>query len=176
MMTNEDAVRQKLWDLIKRHRFAMMTTLEEGGALHSRPMTTIERGYDGSLWFFAKADADAVSAVAVHEQVCLSYADAPAKDFVCVAGPASIVTDVAIKRQLWNADVQAWLPEGAESPLNVLLKIVPEHAEYWDSTSNTLVRLFTKAKALATGRAPRDSGEHRIVSMPGETSPRKSAV
>jgi general stress protein 26 len=175
-MTNDDDVRQKLWDLIKRHRFAMMTTLEEGGALHSRPMTTIERDYDGSLWFFAKVEADCVSAIAAHAQVCLSYADASAKDFVCVAGPAAIVTDVAVKKQLWNSDVQAWLPEGAESPLNVLLKISPEHAEYWDSTSNKLVQLFTKAKALATGRPPRESAEHRIVSMPGENTPRKSAV
>ncbi len=165
-MTNDDVARQKLWELIKRHRFAMLTTLETGGALHSRPMTTIERDYDGSLWFFVKSDAAAVSAVAAHAEVCLSYADPAAKDFVCVSGPAAIVTDVAIKKQMWSAEVQAWLPEGAESPLNLLLKVVPEHAEYWDSGSNKLVQLFSRAKALATGRAVRDGGEHRTVSLP----------
>jgi general stress protein 26 len=174
-MTSDDAVRQKLWDLIKRHRFAMMTTLEAGGVLRSRPMTTIEREYDGNLWFFVKADSTAVSAVAAHSQVCLSYAEPSAKDFVCVAGPTAIVTDVAIKKQLWNRDVQAWLPEGAESSLNVLLKVVPEHAEYWDSNSNKLVQLFTLAKALATGRTP-DSGEHRKVPLPAENKPQQSVV
>ena len=166
-MTEQDAARGKLWNMIQKYRFAMMTTVE-GEALRSRPMTTIDRDFDGSLWFFAKADSTAVLALREHAEVCLSYSDAGNFDFVCVAGPATVVTDVAKKVELWKPAVQAWFPEGAESPLNVLVKVTPNHAEFWDSKSNKLVQLFTLAKALVSGVPPHDIGEHRNVSMPGQ--------
>ena len=165
-MQQDDAAREKLWSMIKKYRFAMMTTREHDDALRSRPMTTIEREYDGSLWFFAKADSDAVVSVAAHPEICLSYSDSDNFDFVSVAGTAVVVVDVATKKELWKPAVQAWFPEGAESPLNVLLKVSADHAEYWDSKSNKLVQLFTLAKALATGKPPHDIGEHRNVPLP----------
>jgi general stress protein 26 len=157
--------REKLYSLIKKYRFAMLTT-NEGGALRSRPMTTIDRDFDGSLWFFAKADSATVTALGAHSGVCLSYSDSDNFDFVCVAGQASVVTDVAKKSELWKPAVQAWFPEGAESPLNVLIKVTPDHAEYWDSKSNKLTQLFSMAKALATGTPPNDMGEHQNVPLP----------
>jgi general stress protein 26 len=164
-MEHDDS-REKLWGMIKKYRFAMITTQESGDALRSRPMTTIERDFDGSLWFFAAADSTAVSALASHPEVCLSYSDSDNFDFVCVAGPAAVVTDIAKKKELWKPAVQAWFPEGADSPHNVLVKVTPDHAEYWDSKSNKLMQLFSVAKALATGRPPADIGEHRTVTMP----------
>ena len=160
----QQGARDKLWSLIKKYRFAMLTT-REGEALRSRPMTTIEHDFDGALWFFAKSDSAAVSALSAHAQVALSYSDAGNLDFVSVAGAATIITDVAKKKQLWHPAVQAWFPEGAESPENVLLKVAPDHAEYWDSKSNKLVQLFSMAMALATGAPPPDLGEHRTVAL-----------
>ena len=169
-MQQDDESRGKLWNMIKKYRFAMMATRETSGDLRSRPMTTIERDYDGSLWFFAKADSAAVQALRAHPEVCLSYSDSDAFDFVSVAGRGNIVTEVTKKKELWKPAVQAWFPEGAESPLNVLVKVTPDHAEYWDSKSNKLVQLFTLAKALATGTPPHDIGEHRDVPMPSQTA------
>jgi len=169
-MTDAESARGKLWAMIEEYRFAMLTTQESGAALRSRPMTTLKREFDGTLWFFAKADSAAVTSLSAHPQVCLSYSDSDNLDFVCVAGPAVAVTEVAKKRELWNPAVQAWFPEGAESPLNVLIKVTPDHAEYWDSKSNKLVQLFTLAKALATGTQPRDMGEHRNVPLPGSNA------
>jgi len=175
-MKQDDAAREKLWSMIKKYRFAMMTTQEAGEALRSRPMTTIDRDFDGSLWFFAKSDSAAATTLTAHPQVCLSYSDSAAFDFVCVAGPATRVTEAAKKRDLWTPAVQAWFPEGPDSPENVLVKVTPDHAEYWDSKSNRLVQLFTLAKALATGTPPRDIGEHRNVTMPAGEPAAKSAI
>ncbi len=165
-MADETAARAKLWRMIKKYRFAMLATHEAGHVLRSRPMTTIDRDFDGSLWFFAKADSAAVEAIALHPQVCLSYSDSDDFDFVCVAGPAAIVADAAKKQELWKPAVQAWFPEGPDSAENVLIKVSPDHAEYWDSKSNKLVQLFSLAKALATGIPPHDIGEHRQVPLP----------
>lgn len=167
--TNVDATR-KLWGMIERYRFAMLTTQEEGGGLRSRPMTTIDREFDGSLWYFAKAESAVVGAMKTHPQVCLTYSEPEKFEFVCVAGPGEIVTDVAKKKELWKPAVQAWFPEGPASPDNVLIKVIPDHAEYWDSTSSKLVQLFSMARAIATGTQPRAIGEHRTVPMAGHGS------
>lgn len=164
-MTNDtDDGRGKLRSMIKKHRFAMLTTRHED-ALRSRPMTTIDHAADDSLWFFAASDSTAAEELQQHAQVCLSYSDTSKPDFVSVSGDATVVSDVSKKRALWNKSVQAWFPEGAESPHVVLVEVRPQHAEYWDTDSNKLVQLFSYAKAAATGRPPRDLGEHREVPL-----------
>jgi len=164
-MTTDESARERLWSLVKKYRFAMLTTQEDGAVLRSRPMTTIEREYDGTLWFFAAADSAAVTALRAHDQVCLTYSDNDNFDFVTVSGSAEVVTDVVRKKELWKPAVQAWFPEGPDSGHNVLLKVTPDHAEYWDTKSNKLVQLFSLARALATGTVPRDIGEHRNVEL-----------
>jgi len=168
-MQAHDAALEKVWSMIKKHRFAMMTTQEFGETLRSRPMTTIDRDFDGSLWFFAKTDSTAVKSLETHPQVALSYSEPAEFDFVAVSGIAVVVSDVDKKKELWRPSVQAWFPEGAESPHNVLVKVVPNHAEYWDSKSNRLVQLFSMAKALATGVPPNEVGEHRAVTLPANS-------
>jgi general stress protein 26 len=169
-MTVDESAREKLWGLVKKYRYAMLTTQEAGEALRSRPMTTIEREYDGTLWFFAAADSTAATALGDHPQICLTYSNTDNFDFVTVSGSAEVITDVARKKALWQPAVQAWFPQGPDSAHNVLIKVTPEQAEYWDSKSNKLVQLFSIAKALATGTTPRDLGEHRSVPMPGAVS------
>jgi general stress protein 26 len=173
-MDDQHSGRGKLWGLIKKHKFAMMTTSHEGNALRSRPMTTIDRDFDDTLWFFARADSIVAGDLARQPQVCLSYAESSGPDFVCVAGPAEVVTDVAKKKDLWNASVDAWMPEGADSPAVVLLKVSPNHAEYWDSKSSKLVQLFSMAKALATGKPPEQVGEHRHIPIDAGKSSARS--
>jgi general stress protein 26 len=147
--------------LLKKHRFAMLTTIETNDMLHSRPMTTIERDFDGTLWFFAKSDSATAGALRAKSSLCASYSEPKDSEFVCVSGEGSLVEDAGKKRELWNKAVQAWFPEGPDSTSNLLIRLVPNHAEYWDSSSSKLVQLFSFAKALVTHRPPQDIGEHR---------------
>jgi general stress protein 26 len=150
--------------MVRHYKFAMMTTQESAGRLRSRPMTTMQQQYAGDLWFFAKADSAAVAAIRMHPEVSLSYGNAERADFVAVAGPARIERDVPQKKRLWSTAVQAYFPEGAESETVVLIQVVPDHGEYWDSNDNKLVQLFSMARAVATGTTP-DMGEHQVVEM-----------
>lgn len=162
---NEDGhARQKLWEMISRSRFAMFVTLEADRTLRGRPMTTIQDKFDDTLWFFAKADSDVVRAVQANPVVCLTYGNSNAADFVSVSGRATVVTDLNRKKELWNAAVQAWFPEGAESPGVVLLDVEALSGEYWDS-ENRLVRLFSMARALSTSTTPKNMGEHQKLAL-----------
>ena len=53
----------KLLDRIKDIRIAMMTTIENGTELHSRPMYTNTPDADGTLWFFTEQDSSKVAEV-----------------------------------------------------------------------------------------------------------------
>src|SRR5689334_18380270 len=88
---NFDASHKKLWEIIKDCRFAMLTTTDESGALRSRPMTTVQKEFGGTLWFFTPADAEPVQDIEAHENVCVSYADVEHNDFVSLSGTASLV-------------------------------------------------------------------------------------
>ena len=164
-MQSIQKARETLWGMIKSYRFAMLTTRERSDVLRSRPMTTVQQGFDGTLWFFAATESDAVRAIERYAQVSLSYGNSNESDFVCVAGPATIVEDVQCKQALWNPSVQAWFPQGPEADSVVLIKVRADHAEYWDSSHSKLVQLLCMVKAVATGTQPRHLGEHRKVSM-----------
>jgi general stress protein 26 len=163
-MADKDNPYDKLWGMIDKARFAMFTTLEADGVLRSRPMTTVQNLFDGTLWFFAKADAEVVRAVQRNPEVSLSYGNSTSADFVAVSGTAKIVTDVEKKRALWTAAVKAWFPEGPDSPSVVLIDVEAHHGEYWDSSAK-LVQLFSVARALAISEKPTGVGEHRQLAI-----------
>jgi len=47
---------KKLAGLIEGIKVAMLTTAAEDGTLRSRPMVTQPAEFDGTLWFFTRAD------------------------------------------------------------------------------------------------------------------------
>ena len=63
---------QKLDELIKNIRIAMLTTVEEDGSLRSRPMAAPQMAFQGELWFFTSADAPKVAASQQHRQATLT--------------------------------------------------------------------------------------------------------
>jgi general stress protein 26 len=162
-VADPQAQRAAFWDMIRQYRFAMFTTRDQGDVLRSRPMTTIQKDFDGQLCFFAPADSDVVKAVMRYAQVCLSYGNANESDFVCAAGPAEIDRNAEAKRRLWNSMVQAWFPQGPDADSVVLIRVRVDHAEYWDGRDNKLVQLISMLKAGASGKPPRNMGEHHTV-------------
>jgi general stress protein 26 len=156
---------EKLWDIIKSCRFAMLTTIEKDGSLRARPMTTVQKEFGGTLWFFAPADSDAIQAVEANEQVCVAYANADKADFVSLSGEASVVMETAIKEKLWSPMVQAWFPQGPASSEVALIKVDAANAEYWDSKSNKLVQLYSMAAAYVQGTTPKNIGDHRQLKL-----------
>lgn len=161
----EAANRERLWSLVKDMKFGMLTTSEEDGSLSSRPMTTQDAGYDGSIWFFAPDDGPLAHAIARNPRVNVSYAHPGDMRFVSVCGVAELVDDPARKRALWNPMAEAWFQGGPEHSHAALLRVEVRHAEYWEGSSSRMVQLFAVAKAAITGRPPVDLGEHVEVKL-----------
>lgn len=145
------AAAQELAKLIKDIDFAMMTTVDEDGTLRSRPMSTQKTPFDGELWFFTDANAPKVGEIAREHEVNLAYADPKSQRYVSVSGRAQLVNDPAKKRELWEPAHKIYFPNGPDDPNVALLRVTVSKAEYWESASNPVGRLFDFAKALVTG-------------------------
>ena len=154
---------KKLHDMVKDIRFAMLTTVEEDGTLRSRPMATQEFEFDGDLWFFTSADATKVNEVQHEHHVNVSYAEPKDQKYVSVSGTAQLIRDKAKIEELWNPLFKAWFPDGLEDPQLALLKVSVDKAEYWDSPSSKVVRLFGFAKALVTGKQIGNPGDNAKI-------------
>jgi general stress protein 26 len=143
---------KKLGELIEDIDIAMFTTVDDDGALRSRPMGTQQIEFDGDLWFFAGASSAKAHEVRRDKRVNISYAKPDEQRYVSVSGTAELVRDQAKIKELWNPIFKAWFPLGLEDPDLALLKIHVEQAEYWDAPSSKVVALIGFAKALVTGK------------------------
>ncbi len=155
---------EKLRELVRDIRFAMLTTVDESGFLRSRPMATQEMADDGTLWFFTGVDSPKVSE-AQDYPVNVALTEPKDNTYVSISGTAALVTDSAKIHELWKPQLTAWFPNGVDDPNVALLRITPTAAEYWDAPNNAIVHLFGLAKALITRQPASDVGEHEKISL-----------
>jgi general stress protein 26 len=154
--------RDKFKEKVKKVKFAMLTTIEEDGEIHTRPIATNEMEEDGSLWFFTKAHSAKVEEVKQDQRVGLSYSDPDGDTYVTASGTASVVRNRKKIEELWNPTLKAWFPKGLEDPDIALLKVMPDRAEYWDEAGGKLVTLFKIAGALLQGKKHRSSEHEKL--------------
>ena len=156
---------EKLRDLIKEIDFCMLTTVDESGDLHSRPMSSNgDIDEDGDIWFFTNASSHKVSEIEKLPKVNVSFADPDNQRYVSVSGTAQLVRDRAKIDELWRPQFKMWFPEGKDDPEVALLRVTLEKAEYWDSPSSTIGYALSFVSSLVTGKEP-DLGENRKVNL-----------
>jgi general stress protein 26 len=162
-MTQQNTDLEKVKEMVEDIRIAMMTTVDEGGHLVSRPMAVMQMDADGTLWFFTKKSSPKVNQIEHNEQqVNLSFADVGDASYVSISGIAQELDDQAKIDELWSPMAKPWFPEGKDDPQLTLLKVHTDMAEYWDSTSSRMIRLLEMARAAVTGDTYGE-GENRKV-------------
>jgi general stress protein 26 len=156
---------EKLRELVKDIDFCMLTTVDEGGDLHSRPMSSNgDIDPDGDIWFFTSASSHKVSEINRLPKVNVSFADPDNQRYISVSGTAQLVRDRAKIDELWRPEFKIWFPEGKDDPEVALLRVSLEKAEYWDSPSSTISYALSFVSSLVTGKQP-DMGENRKVNL-----------
>jgi general stress protein 26 len=152
---------QKLRELIKDIDFCMLTTIDERGDLHSRPMSSNgDIDSNGDIWFLTGASSHKVSEINDTPRVNLSFADVQNQHYVSITGRARLVRDRQKIDELWRPQFAIWFPDGRDDPNVALLRIRIEKAEYWDSPSSTISYALDFVSSLITGEAP-DNGDHK---------------
>ena len=158
---------ETLWELIKDIKFGMFTHRDRQGMLHAHPLTTQNKALDehAVLYFFVKTGSGIVAAIAAEPDVCVTYSDPGADNYVSVSGVARIDEDLAKKEALFSSMAKAWYPDGPTDATLTLLAVRLHHAEYWESDDGKMVQLFKIAKAAWSGDSPPDLGEHKTMRL-----------
>lgn len=153
---------QRVAELIKDFRFAMLTTRNAEGRLVAHPLTVQEAEFDGDLWFLVSRSASFVDDLRRDDRVGVSLSSNDS--WVSLSGTAELVDDPAKVRELWSPTVEAWFTDGPDDPDVGLLRFSAESAEYWDSPGGKIASLFSFVKAKVTGE-PYDA-ENEKVELP----------
>ncbi|MBD1392109.1 pyridoxamine 5'-phosphate oxidase family protein [Mucilaginibacter glaciei] len=153
-----------LQEKVKEVRTAMLTTYTAEHGFSSRPMGTADIDENGDIWFFTNEYSPKVSEISVENTVSLTYSDGANNTYLSIVAEATLVDDKAKMKALWNPFIQAFFPEGIDDPKITLLKMSPTDAEYWDSSSSSMVVLFNMLKAVVTGKQY-DEGKHGQIEL-----------
>jgi general stress protein 26 len=163
----ETGSREKLMDVLKTFRNAMLVTQANDGALRSRPMALLKVEESGDIWFISSHSSAKVDEIEAHAQVNVALQKERA--FLSLSGRASISRDRAKIDELWTEECKVYFPKGKEDPDIALIKVSPSEGEYWDNEGlNGLKFLLESVKAYITGTTPTvDQDQHGSVQMQG---------
>jgi general stress protein 26 len=165
--TRTDAeAREKVWELVKDVKTAMLVTLA-GDGMRARPMQAakVDEAAE-TLWFFTPQPSPKTDEVQQDGRVLLTYADPRGQNYVSVSGTARTMRDTAKQKELWSEHLRTWFPGGPEDPKAGLLQVKADGAEYWDVPNSALIYAYGYLKARITGKAP-EPGESAKVDFRG---------
>jgi general stress protein 26 len=151
----------KLHHLVDEISVAMVTTVTPDGTLRSRPMFTRGMEEDGLLWFFLSDDSGMAHDLANEGGVNVTYSDPRRDRYVSVTGSASVEHDGAKLKQMWDAKLARYFPNGLDDPHLALLCVRIEFAEYWDHTTSRMAPVDGHAKAPGK----HETGDHTKVDI-----------
>lgn len=127
---------QHLRKLIENIDCVMLTTVDDDGSLHSRPMSMFsDIDTDGKLWFFTFANSHKVLEIERRQQVNLSFSSPDKQRYISISGTAELVRDRNKLVEKWQPELQTWFHQGIDEPHIALLKVNINKADFWESPS-----------------------------------------
>ncbi|MGP9545248.1 pyridoxamine 5'-phosphate oxidase family protein [Psychrobacter sp. AOP7-B1-25] len=164
-MSKQDQI-NKIQEVIKDVKFAMMSTVNSKGDLHAWPMTTSEASIGGKeIWFIGDKTSDVVKDIQDSPKVGLSYATQDEKDYVSVSANAELPTDKDKLDELWSPVYNAFFEHGKEDENVQLIKVIPHGVECWLSGSSTVNMFKMATAAVQDGKTAEDIGEQFSITL-----------
>lgn len=155
----------KLIEIVKAVDICMLTTVDERGDLHSRPMSNNrDVEFDGDLWFFTYGSSLKADEVGRVPKVNAGFADIENQLYASLTGRAEVVRDRAKIEALWKPQLRAWFPDGVDTPDIALLKVTVERAEYWDGSRSLVAHAVGLVSSLLKGE-PAQVGENEKLDL-----------
>lgn len=158
--------KERVVELLKKVRIAMLSTRGPDGRFHSRPMQTSDVEFDGSLFFLSNEHSGKTGDLASDPETIVTYSDESKQIYLALRGHGEVIRDKEIIKAHWTPAARGWFPKGVDDPELTLIHVTIDEAEYWDAPNGKVVVLMAYAKALITGEKPGNIGEHARVSIP----------
>ena len=175
-MTTLQQTFDRLAELIKGIRVAVLVTHAAREGFHGRPMQTLEGPEDGRLRFFTSASSPKALDLKRDADVALVYADSDSQRYVFVTGRARLTVDRERFKKYFRPTDKLWYPRGVDDPDLRMLEVTVERAIYW-TRSGVIGTAMAVASALASGSQP-ELGEAGTLEFgpPSAADPESAAV
>ena len=138
------------------------TAVAKGRTNASRPMSVRKVDDDGNLWFLSASDSHQNQEIAIDSAVKLYFQGSPHADFLQLDGTATISTDKALIKSLWEPMIKTWFTGGVDDPRITVLKVAPSQGYYWDNKHGSAVAGIKMLIGMAIGKTMDDSIEGKI--------------
>lgn len=149
-------------EMLLDYSVAVLVTRSQGlgTPFRSRPMAIARVDSNCELWFITSDDSAKVHEIEADTHVHVICQDGRS-NCLTISGRASLSHDRATIQSLWKPTFKPWFPGGENDPNIVLIHVLGEHGEFWDSQGLNGIRYaFQAVKAAMTGTQPRvEEGE-----------------
>jgi general stress protein 26 len=139
----------QLSKLIEAIPAAMLTSLDFGGALVSKPIIPLEMDSGGAIWFFIDLRSSGMSHLCMTN---LNFNQESSGTYLSLSGCCEINKNQAHIERLWTDSARFWFPDGLQAKNLVLLKFVPYAAEYWDASQGKMVNMYSMFSAVVSSK------------------------
>ena len=149
---------------------AMLTTRRRDGHLVSRAMANQKRAAGADLWFVTSDTSGKLDELAHDPHINLAYYKDRTREWISVAGLATVSRDRAVIRELYAPDWKMWFGDGDDSrhgtpddPRIVLIGVDVHSAVFLEVNKPQPIVLYEIAKGWITGTEPKIGEMHKVT-------------
>lgn len=138
------------------------TKITNGKPIPVRPMSVQKMDEAGNFWFLSASDSYKNADIQMDSHVQLLFQGSGHSDFLSVFGSASISTDKALIKELWEPIFKTWFTEGVDDPRITVIQVKTTEAYYWDNKHGDAIALMKMAIGAISGKTLDDSIEGNL--------------
>ncbi len=153
---------KKIKDLVETAKSCFFCTALSGGPVKTRPMSVQKIDESGNLYFLSANDSYKNAEIAQDSQVQLFFQGGAHSDFLTITGRATISTDKALIKELWEPILKTWFTEGENDPRITAITVDTTDGYYWDNKHGNAVAFAKMAAGAIMGKTLDDSIEGRV--------------
>ena len=150
---------KKIGEMVKKAPTCFFCTAAETGA---RPMNVRKVDDEGVLWFLSANDSYKNQEVQKDPHVKLFFQGSAHSDFLQLNGSASISTDKAKIKELWEPIIKTWFTGGVDDPRITVIRVAPSEGYYWDTKHGNVVAGAKMMIGAVLGKTMDDSIEGKL--------------
>lgn len=153
----------KIKEIVKQAKSCFFCTgVSTSDSEGARPMNVRQVDDQGNLWFLSASDSHKNRELAINSTVTLYFQASPHSDFLRLSGRATVSTDRAKIKELWEPVLRTWFTEGVEDPRITVIKVTPSEGYYWDTKHGTFVAGIKMLVGAVVGKTLDDSIEGKL--------------
>jgi general stress protein 26 len=135
------------------------TGITTGQPITTRPMSVQKMDEDGNLWFLSANDSHKNQEIPKDSNVQLLFQGSAHSDFLSLYGVATISTDKALIKELWEPILKTWFTGGVDDPRITAIKFQTIQGYYWDNKHGDAIAFVKMAAGAVLGKTLDDSIE-----------------